>query len=192
MQKSTDTPYGLGHEWTHWTGPCSMFKSMLHVQVHAARTWTCSIELDIQIGHGHATWSRTCRMAMTCSMGKYMLLIHIHVHVHVHATYPSTCSVSMFIVHAWVHAACLSRNGTGMDMRIQHRRVHAAWTCAIEHEHGHEPRYAVDAIEMGRHAAWTWTCSIDMDKDKNKTWIYIHFGIIRPVRTADNFIFRNL
>ncbi len=83
-----------------------MFMSVPHVQVHAARTWTCSMDLGMynsmdtymKLGGGHAVWT------WTCSMDKNMLLVHVHVH----AACPSSCCMSMSMLDVHVRTACPS------------------------------------------------------------------------------------
>jgi hypothetical protein len=38
--------------------------STLNVRAHAARTWTCSIEMGMQHAHGQAACTGTCSMDM--------------------------------------------------------------------------------------------------------------------------------
>jgi hypothetical protein len=84
---------------------------------HGNATWICpcSMDVDMQHGHGHEAWTGT----WTCSM--HMSLLHIHVH----AACPSTCCVSMY---STVHV--------NADIQVQAART---WECTV---------YPVHAVSM--------------------------------------------
>ncbi len=58
------------HDQVHNTCPCPccMALNMQHWQGHTAWTWKCSINMDIQHGHGQATWLGHAAWTWTCSI----------------------------------------------------------------------------------------------------------------------------
>jgi hypothetical protein len=62
---------GLGHEAWTWT--------IGHTEcAHAAWTWRCSMDMEMQHGHGDAAWT------WICSVDMYMEMQHEHEHKHGH------------------------------------------------------------------------------------------------------------
>ncbi len=136
--------------------PCFLTISMLHVQVHAAwtwtsstdlvmqdrrghATWTCSVDIDMQHGHGHAAWKNTC------CLSTFMFMLHDNVHVRAECPYLDPCCMSMSTLHVPVHAVCPCLCCMPMFSFAPMSMLH------------------IHALQHGRgHANWTWVCSLDM------------------------------
>jgi hypothetical protein len=117
--------------------------SVLLVQVHASRMWTCSRDMDIQQRHKHASWTWTSSIyrersrTWTCNMN--IIIDKQHILVHAACLCPYCMSISM--LHARVHA-------------IVPIQVHPANPC---------PCWMYMSVLQGiEHAALTWTCSMDI------------------------------
>jgi hypothetical protein len=131
---------------------------------HGHTAW--SIAMNLQYDHGNAAWTST-----------------------VHATRPCPCCVSISMLHADVHAACLRPCFMFMsvcvcpchcpcsswtwtcsmdienskDINMQHGHEHAEWPrlCSmdIHHRHGHAAWTSTNSMDLN-HAVWTWTFCI--------------------------------
>jgi hypothetical protein len=70
--------------------------------------WACHMAINIQHGHEHAAFTRTCSMTWRCSMdltwkiSMYLSMLHVHVHT----VSPCPCCMSMSMLHIFIHAAC--------------------------------------------------------------------------------------
>jgi hypothetical protein len=150
--------------------PCCMPMSLLHVMSwrmsmsmlyrfeQAAWTRTCSMDIDMQLGHGHEAWtSMHHRQVFTCCLSLFMSMLHVYVHItypcpccmfismlnaHVHAACPSSSFVSMPMLDVCVYAACLCPYC--MNMNIHHGHGLEAWTFDLQHGRGqqHGPGHA--------------------------------------------------
>ncbi len=150
MPMSSCLSLSMLHLHVHARAACPCPLSMLHDQVHSARTWACSMDMDIQLGHRQAAWKYKRH-------GHYYVYIDIVHPLHyvdtlcvsmsmLHANVHDTCPLPMSMIHALVHVTCPCR--CCMPMSLLHVCV-----CSINMnmQHGY------------RKAAWTWICSTDVE-----------------------------
>jgi hypothetical protein len=109
------------HVYAVCTGLCCTVRcvsaSILHVHVNAAvhvraaRTWTCSTDMDLHHGRGDAAWTSVCCLFMSCKSCVYMSILHIHA-----------------MIHVPIHAACRAhvRANASIDVAVQPRHGRSA------------------------------------------------------------------
>ncbi len=95
------------HIRVHATYPCQCCMSPeLHIQLNVAETWTCSMELVMQHGHGHVAWTNTCSpCSCLCCMSTTMFILHVPVTVNAACTSTGKCCMSMSMQHGYGHEA---------------------------------------------------------------------------------------
>jgi hypothetical protein len=108
---------------------CCVFMSVLNGFEQAVWTRTCSMDIDILLRHGDEAWTWACTMdkcvQCTCCMSMSIL------HIHVHAACPSTCFVSMPMLHAvsMLHLQYALLHG--------HEHTTRTWTCSMDKDLQH-------------------------------------------------------
>jgi hypothetical protein len=150
---------------------------------HAAWTWTCSIDMGMQPGHGrtactgHIAWAWTRSMYLACSMD--MDMRHGQ---QVHTACPSSCPCCMpqytlmSMLHVSLHAACPCSGCMIMSMlhvprhaAFAHAACHSTCCVSVSMLHAHvnvaSPYqcYRFKSKQNGHgHVAGSYKCSIDM------------------------------
>jgi hypothetical protein len=87
--------------------------------------WTCSVEMVLQHGHGHAARKGACSMDMDSSINMDMR----HEHGHEHAAWTSTRSMVMDMQHGLELRHAARPSPCYMSKPILPVHVHAAFSC---------------------------------------------------------------
>jgi hypothetical protein len=161
-------PMQQGHRHAAQTRACSLGMDTKHVLWHAAWTWTCSMDTNVQHGHelqhGHeyAIWT-SCNMDImqhghgqgqaVCNTCPWCMPMS---NVHAPAVCQCPCSMSLSMLLVQIHVA---RTWT----RSREMTCSKTWSCSMEmlrsiywdKQYGHW------------HPAWTWTCSMNMNMESS-------------------------
>jgi hypothetical protein len=99
--------------------PCCMFISMMNTDIGTdtyTRTWTCSMDVSMQHGHGHAAWKWTRSINIDEQHIAYVSMLHFPcsycklmsiLHVRVHATYMSMSMLHFLVLSAFPCLCCI-------------------------------------------------------------------------------------
>jgi hypothetical protein len=155
----------------------------------------CSLDLDMQHGHGRAVWTKhaACWSSCPCCMSMFMLHVNDHaacpcsccmsmtmLHVHAHAASRFLCFMSMSMLHVHVLAACAT-TGTCYFVNL-HVHVYAACPCPCPSSCWYPWCMSMSTLYIQVHStdmdmqhelgcvAWSRTCSMDMDL----LWVLVH------------------